>query len=35
MKVRAARRYNSKVELGSFSSVDLVWQMWSDARKNE
>jgi len=34
-KVQAARRYNSKVKPRSFQKGDFVWQMRSDARKNE
>jgi len=30
-KIRAARRYNSKVKPGSFQKGDLVWRMRSDA----
>ena len=34
-KVRAARRYNTKVQPRSFRLRDLVWRLWSDARKHE
>jgi len=34
-KVRASRRYNTKVRPRSFQKGDLVWRMRSDARKNE
>jgi len=34
-KVRASRRYNTKVRPRSFQKGDLVWKMRSDARKNE
>lgn len=33
-KIRAARRYNSKVKPRSFQKGDLVWRMRSDARKD-
>jgi len=33
-KVRAARRYNSKVKPQSYQKGDLVWRMRSDARKD-
>jgi len=34
-KVRASRRYNTKVRPRSFQKGDLIWRMRSDARKNE
>jgi len=34
-KIRAARRYNSKVKPPSFKKGDLVWRMRSDARKDD
>ena len=34
-KLRAARRYNSKLKLRSFHKGDLVWRMASTARKHE
>jgi len=34
-KIRASRRYNTKVRPRSFQKRDLVWRMHSDARKNE
>jgi len=34
-KMRATRRYNTKVQPRSFRPGDLVWRMRSDARKNE
>jgi len=34
-KLRASRRYNTKVRSRSFQKGDLVWRMRSDARKNE
>jgi len=33
-KIRAARRYNSKVKPRSYQKGDLVWRMRSDARKD-
>jgi len=33
-KIRAARRYNSKVKPRSYQKEDLVWRMRSDARKD-
>jgi len=34
-KVQAARRYNLKVKPRNFQKGDLVWQMRSDARKDD
>jgi len=34
-KLRAARRYNTKVRPRSFHKGDLVWRMHSDARKTD
>jgi len=34
-KLRAARRYNSKVQPRSFQQGDLVWRMRSNARKSD
>ncbi|XP_068504234.1 uncharacterized protein [Phaseolus vulgaris] len=34
-KIRASRRYNTRVRPRSFQKGDLVWRMRSDARKNE
>jgi len=34
-KLRAARRYNSKVKPKSFQQSDLVWRMRSNARKSD
>lgn len=34
-KLRAARRYNSKVKPRNFKKWDLVWRMCSDTRKAE
>jgi len=34
-KLRAARRYNSKLKPRSFHKKDLVWRMASKARKHE
>jgi len=34
-KIRAARRYNSKVAPRSFQKGDLVWRMHNEVRKNE
>jgi len=35
LKIRVARRYNSKVTPKSFQKGDLVWRMRSEAKKNE
>jgi len=34
-KIRAARRYNSRVKPREFGPGDLVWRMCSEARKHE
>jgi len=34
-KIRASRRYNTKVRPMGFQKGDLVWRMRSNARKNE
>jgi len=34
-KLRAARRYSTKVKPRSFRLGDLVWRMWSDVRKSD
>jgi len=34
-KLRASRRYNTKVRPRSFQKGDLVWRIRSDARRNE
>jgi len=34
-KVRASRRYNTKVRPGIFQKGDIGWRMRSDTRKNE
>jgi len=34
-KIRATRRYNSKVKPRSYQKGDLVWRMRSDARKDD
>jgi len=34
-KIRATRKYNSKVKPRSYQKGDLVWRMRSDARKDD
>ena len=33
-KLRASRRYNTKVQLGAFQSGNLVSRVWGEARKD-